>query len=418
MEEQLKSETITSSRSHPSEPYSYLEKDKSIPSVLSMSPEYSKYRDGIIIGSIILMLFVFLGGACFLIYYFHSSILGYFGIEKKMRISVILMETRTQAEAILKVLNDGTDFDSLARLYSFGPSKEEGGDLGYIEAGYLMEELDIVALKLKVGEYSDIVETKDGYYILMKTDEKLSSDVDVKHDKSDNIYKKAIEINPKDAYAYNNRGVAYYKDGQYEKAISDYSKAIEINPNLTEAYLNRGITFDDIGQHNKAISDYSKAIEINPNLAEAYHDRGIAYTKENKYNEAISDFNKAIEINPDDFEAYNNRGIVYYKEGQYDKAISDYSKAIEINPRDANAYYKRGYTYVKQGQYEKAISDYNKIIEINPIDALAYVHRGYAFFYKKEFEKAWDDVHKAQDLGHQIDPEFIKALREASGREE
>ena len=35
-----------------------------------------------------------------------------------------------------------------------------------------MKELDIVAVNLKVGEYSDIIETKDGYFILKKTDEK------------------------------------------------------------------------------------------------------------------------------------------------------------------------------------------------------------------------------------------------------
>ncbi len=173
MEEQDKFGAINTSRSNPSEPYySYLEKDKSAPSVLSMSPEYPKYRDKIIIGSIILMLFVFLGGAYFLIKNFQSTILAYFGIEKKMRISVILMETKPQAQAILKVLNDGNDFSSLARLYSFGPSTEKGGDLGYITPGYLSEELDMVAINLKVGEYSGIVETQAGYIILMKTHEK------------------------------------------------------------------------------------------------------------------------------------------------------------------------------------------------------------------------------------------------------
>jgi hypothetical protein len=33
------------------------------------------------------------------------------------------------------------------------------------------------------------------------------------------------------------------------------------------------------------------------------------------------------------------------------------------------------------------------------------------------YEKAWDDVHKAEGLGWQVHPEFLKALREASGRQ-
>lgn len=172
MEEQDKFKAINTSRSHPSEPnHSCLEKDKSFPSVLSMSPEYSKYRDKIIFGSIIIIFFVFSGGAYFLINYYQSDILEFFGYKKKMRISVIIMETKPQAQAIVKVLNNGSDFAKLAKLYSFGPGKEKGGDLGYIPPGYLIEELDMVALNLKIGEYSGVIETRAGYFILMKIDE-------------------------------------------------------------------------------------------------------------------------------------------------------------------------------------------------------------------------------------------------------
>ena len=48
---------------------------------------------------------------------------------------------------------------------------------------------------------------------------------------------------PKYADAYNNRGVAYAKLGDYRQAISDYDRAIEINPEYAEAYYNRGIAY-------------------------------------------------------------------------------------------------------------------------------------------------------------------------------
>ena len=40
--------------------------------------------------------------------------------------------------------------------------------------------------------------------------------------------------------AYYNQGLAYFNKGQYDKAISDTSKAIEINPRDADAYNNRG----------------------------------------------------------------------------------------------------------------------------------------------------------------------------------
>jgi tetratricopeptide (TPR) repeat protein len=48
---------------------------------------------------------------------------------------------------------------------------------------------------------------------------------------------------PQDATAYYDRGVDYYRKGQYDKAISDFNRALEINPRYAEAYINRGITY-------------------------------------------------------------------------------------------------------------------------------------------------------------------------------
>ena len=50
----------------------------------------------------------------------------------------------------------------------------------------------------------------------------------------------------------------------YSRAIPDFNKAIEINPKFAEAYTNRGTAYDVRGEYDKAISDYSEAIEIDP----------------------------------------------------------------------------------------------------------------------------------------------------------
>ena len=46
---------------------------------------------------------------------------------------------------------------------------------------------------------------------------------------------------------------------------------------------------------------------------------------------------------------------------------------------------------------------------------MAYNNRGAAYYYKGEHDKAWDDIHKTLSLGYPVDPELLKALREASG---
>ena len=53
---------------------------------------------------------------------------------------------------------------------------------------------------------------------------------------------------------------------QYKEAIADFDKAIELNPEDSAAYNNRGNAKDEFKQHKEAIVDYDKAIELNPNM--------------------------------------------------------------------------------------------------------------------------------------------------------
>jgi len=48
----------------------------------------------------------------------------------------------------------------------------------------------------------------------------------------------------------------------------------------------------------------------------------------------------------------------------------------------------------------------------------AHYNRAAAYYHKRQYDKAWEDVHKAQSMEYQIPPDFLKALRESSGREE
>ena len=78
--------------------------------------------------------------------------------------------------------------------------------------------------------------------------------------------------------------------------MSDYTKAIEINPKYAEVYYNRGNIYDNQGNLTQALSDYNKAIEINPNIAQVYSARAVIYYRFKKYKKAWADVRKAQEL--------------------------------------------------------------------------------------------------------------------------
>ena len=68
----------------------------------------------------------------------------------------------------------------------------------------------------------------------------------------------------------------YRLKGESDHAIADYTQAIEINPRYATAYFNRGNAVEAKGEHDLAIADYTKAIELTPQDAEVFVRRGVA----------------------------------------------------------------------------------------------------------------------------------------------
>ena len=215
-------------------------------------------------------------------------------------------------------------------------------------------------------------------------------------------YLRAIDLNPNNTGAYNNRGIAYGVKDELDRALEDFDKAIELNPKLADAYNNRGNAYRIKGEFDRAFEDFDKAIELNPKLADAYNGRGAAYREKCEFDRALEDFDKAIELDPELAETYNNRGIAYRIKGEFDRALEDYNKAIELNPKLAGVYVNRGDAYSAKGEFDRALEDYNKAIELNPKLAEVYVNRGNAYSAKGEFDRAFEDYNKAIELNPKL----------------
>jgi len=221
-------------------------------------------------------------------------------------------------------------------------------------------------------------------------------------------YGKAIELDPKYAMAYNNRGAVYDNIGNYSQAIKDYDRAIDLNPKYVEAYYNRGNAYGSLGNYSQEIKDYDKAIELNPNDEEAYNNRGAAYRSLGNYSQAIKDYDRAIDLNPKYAGAYYNRGIAYGRLGNYNQAVKDCDKAIELNPKLAEAYINRGAAYYSLDNYSQALKDFGRAIELNPKLAKAYYNRGKAYNSLGNYNQAIADMKIAARLGLQEAQDFLR----------
>jgi tetratricopeptide (TPR) repeat protein len=125
------------------------------------------------------------------------------------------------------------------------------------------------------------------------------------------------------------------KLGQKDEAIADFSKVIELYPKLATAWNNRGQAYFDLAQWEKAIADFSKAIELDPekeifclNLAAAYWsakqlDKSIPLLEETlKRQEA-----KLGRDHPDTLMVVAILGANYKDAGRFSEAIQLFEEA-------------------------------------------------------------------------------------------
>ena len=176
-------------------------------------------------------------------------------------------------------------------------------------------------------------------------------------DRAIEVYSDVIELNPRAAHVYNNRGEAYRIKNEIDRAIEDYTAAIELDLELVEAYNNRGVAYRNKGEIDDAIADYNAAIQLKPIYAEAYVNRGVAYNSKGEFEQAIENYNTALKLKPKEPVTYNNRGVAYLYKGELNQAIEDYSRAIGLKPDYANAYYNRGEALLRLSEWEQAKSD-------------------------------------------------------------
>lgn len=80
-------------------------------------------------------------------------------------------EALSKIEMIQEKLKNGEDFEDLAREYSDDTATaKNGGDLGFVSKGEMVEEFDRALFALDVREVSGIVETEYGFHIIKATD--------------------------------------------------------------------------------------------------------------------------------------------------------------------------------------------------------------------------------------------------------
>jgi serine/threonine-protein phosphatase 5 len=82
------------------------------------------------------------------------------------------------------------------------------------------------------------------------------------YDVAQQLYTKAIELNPHNGVFYTNRSIAYLRTELYGYALEDAAKAIELQPLVAKGYYRRAAANMALGRFKKALKDFDLVRKI------------------------------------------------------------------------------------------------------------------------------------------------------------
>jgi len=213
--------------------------------------------------------------------------------------------------------------------------------------------------------------------------------------KAKNATEKAIELDDLLPEAHNS--LAYMKlnyDFDRPGAEVEFKRAIELNPGFAQAYqwYSQYFTFDK--RYDEAHFHMDRALELDPLSIILIMEKGWIFYYDKQYEQAVVQFKKVIEMNPELFLVHFNIGCIYVKWGLFEEAFTEIKKSITLS--GGNTYVKWGlvYAYYMSGQKEKAEKALNEFLEMHKQGILVSVliAVSYALFGNTEKALEWLDI--------------------------
>ncbi len=101
----------------------------------------------------------------------HILIMHNESMQKPESITRTRAEARARAQGILLEIRGGAPFEEMVKKYTDEPGgADRGGDLGVFDRATMVKPFADAAFALKVGEVSEVIETKYGYHIIKRTE--------------------------------------------------------------------------------------------------------------------------------------------------------------------------------------------------------------------------------------------------------
>ncbi len=141
---------------------------------------------------------------------------------------------------------------------------------------------------------------------------------------------------PKDAKKAFDKGREAAKKGKNEEAAKQFDKAVELYPKYAVAWYERGRVYEGQNQLDKAEAAYAEALKADPKLITPYDRLALLAVQRQKWQDAADTSARMIRLNPIDFpQAYFFNALANFNLKKLDDAEKSAGELLKMDKQHA-----------------------------------------------------------------------------------
>ncbi|MFB3903118.1 MAG: tetratricopeptide repeat protein [Acidobacteriota bacterium] len=194
------------------------------------------------------------------------------------------------------------------------------------------------------------------------------------------------------------RGISFYRQGQYAKAAAEFEQLVAANAKYEDGWRILGDCYLKLKKYAEATTAFQKALQLDNNQFASNYGLALAYYNSERYRDAIATLARAERLArtpKDQYQVYRTRGSAYFNLQAFNEAASDLAKANSIQRANYQDSLQLGIAYYNIGKVEEAERYLRQALALNgsSVEAKKYLAqmdyaRAISAIERKDFAQA------------------------------
>ena len=194
-------------------------------------------------------------------------------------------------------------------------------------------------------------------------------------------------------------GNVHAHNGDPNEALKDFTRALELDPKMATGYANRGFVLNDLHQAGKAVKDFQTALQLEPGYGEAHLGLAYANLQLHRPKPALAQLDAAQKTLGKSHAWHLARAEGFRQEQDFPHAATEYRTALAETPNDLTTQLAYADVLYRMRRYTEAVAALNTALKLSPSDPAIYALMAQVHAKQGDREQTLRDIQSAERLG-------------------